>query len=316
MNADAPVPAAVLEQAIAWQLRLDAGDSVACEDLTAWLAADEAHRRAWRQLGALDRELAPLRAAPARAALLRTRPKRRRAASAAVALAIATACGVTALDRHLPLPALLADYGTATGERRRVALPDHSIVHLNSRTAVDLAFDGERRALRVLHGEILVETAHDTADPRPFVVLTDDGTLRALGTRFLVRKQDGGTLLTVLRSAVAARPATGPQVRVVHAGARVTVHADGITMPQPAPADADAWRDGVLVVDDVPLAAVVAELARYRRGYLSVDDRVAALRVSGTFSLDDTELALQTLARGLALRLVRRGDWWISISGA
>ncbi len=314
MSADAPVPAAVLEQAIAWQLRLDAGDSMTSKDLTAWLAADEAHRRAWRQLGALDRELAPMQAAPARAALLRPRPKRGRAAGAVAALAFAAACGVAALDRHLPLPALFADYGTATGERRRLELPDRSVVHLNSRTAVDLVFDSERRALRVLHGEILVETAH-AADPRPFVVLTEDGALRALGTRFLVRKQDGGTLLTVLRSAVAARPAAAPQVRVVQAGERITVHAHGMTAPQPAPADADAWQDGVLVVDDVPLGAVVAELARYRHGYLSVDERLAALRVSGTFSLDDTDLALQTLARGLALRIVRRGDWWVSISG-
>ena len=46
--------------------------------------------------------------------------------------------------------------------------------------------------------EIMVETGH--GDPRPFIVQTRDGSLLALGTRFMVKREDDGTRLSVLRS--------------------------------------------------------------------------------------------------------------------
>ncbi len=314
---DAPVSGRVLDAAIDWQLRLDSGEASAPERAAfeRWLAADPEHGRAWRQLCAIDGALRPLQAAPMRSALLRApRSRRPRAAVPLLALALAAGLALAALDRHVPLPALTADYGTATGERLRVTLPDHSLVHLNTRTVVDLAFDAERRALRLSSGEILVETAHDSAETRPFVVLTEDGALQALGTRFIVRKLERGTLLTVVGSAVAAQPASGGAGQVVPEGERALVRADGVSAPSPAPDGADAWTDGLLVVEEAPLAEVVAELARHRTGRVAVDPRIATLRVTGTFALDDTELALEALARGLGLELVRRTGWWLTLA--
>ena len=52
-----PVSSRVLDAAIAWQLSLDSGDGSAVEqeEFSKWLASDEEHARAWRQLGMLDR---------------------------------------------------------------------------------------------------------------------------------------------------------------------------------------------------------------------------------------------------------------------
>ena len=42
----------------------------------------------------------------------------------------------------------------------------------------------------------------------------------------------------------------------------------------------------------MPLAQVAAELARYRRGWLTCDPAVAGIRVSGVLPLADTDQAL------------------------
>ncbi|MFT4242857.1 MAG: DUF4880 domain-containing protein, partial [Acidovorax sp.] len=55
---DAPVHARVLDEAIAWQLRMGNDDSgVDADALQCWLAAHPDHARAWRQLHLLGAEL-------------------------------------------------------------------------------------------------------------------------------------------------------------------------------------------------------------------------------------------------------------------
>ncbi|MGY1893781.1 FecR/PupR family sigma factor regulator, partial [Pseudomonas sp. SDT291_1_S447] len=63
-----PVSARVLDAAIAWQLSLDSGDGsvIEREEFDKWLASDEEHARAWRQLGMLDQRFS-VASGPARA---------------------------------------------------------------------------------------------------------------------------------------------------------------------------------------------------------------------------------------------------------
>jgi transmembrane sensor len=323
-SASLPVSAAVLDAAIGWQLRMGSGEAGArdAEGLRRWLDAHADHRRAWAQLGELDAQLAPARSEAVRSALVRRGAARRWKQSAGVlGLLAALLLGLGAVDRFEPLATLSADYRTGTGERLTVVLPDRSVLHLDTRSAVDLAFDGNRRAIVLRAGEIAIETAHgDAAEQRPFVVLTPEGSLRALGTRFVVRRLgDGaGTRLTVTQSAVAARPATCAAdpaqacegERIVQQGQSLELRADGAGTPGPARPDTDAWKDGMLVVDDQPLAEVVAELARYRPGHLAVDPRVAGLRVTGTLPLDDTDKALLALTAAVPVELVGGTRWW------
>lgn len=55
-------------------------------------------------------------------------------------------------------------------------------MRLNSRSALDIEFDDNERRLHLRSGEILIQTAK--GDTRPFIVETEQGRLRALGTRF------------------------------------------------------------------------------------------------------------------------------------
>ena len=65
----------------------------------------------------------------------------------------------------------------------------------------------------------------------------------------------------------------------------------------------------------MPLADLVAELARYRRGVLRCDPAVAHLRASGLYSLRDTDRALDSLARALPVRVRRLSPWWVTVQG-
>lgn len=316
---NAPVSAQTLDEAIAWQLRFGDGNPSTedCDAFERWMRAQPDNARAWRQLGEIDAQLASAAAPAERAAVLKaasaTGGRGKKAATVLVLLAT-VGLGAALLERQVPLAGLLADQSTRTGERRSVTLPDESMVILNTRSAIDVEFDDERRAVQLHEGEILIETAHgNPGEKRPFVVLTPDGSLRALGTRFLARRMEQGTLLTVLQSAVAAKPGDTAGEQVIREGEEAILHAARVDGRHPARPEADAWSDGMLVVENMRLADVVAELARYRTGRLSVAPQVADLRVTGTFPLDNPDLALAALARGLPVKIQRVTGWWITL---
>ncbi|NWE85586.1 amino acid ABC transporter substrate-binding protein, partial [Pseudomonas edaphica] len=76
---------------------------------------------------------------------------------------------------------------------------------------------------------------------------------------------------------------------------------------------ADAWTRGMLVVDNTRLGDVVAELSRYRTGYLGVDKTVADLRITGSFPLHDTTLALNALLPTLPVQIEQHTPWWVTV---
>lgn len=298
-----------LDEAIAWRLRLEAGDAdVQSHDAFGqWLAIGE-HARIWQQFGALDARFAAIDP-PARSALLKPRHKPRALVRGVLASLLLCVAALPLVNRQWPLAELGADEITATGEIRTLQLPDDSQLVMNTRTALDLDFGGVERRVLLRRGEILIETAH--GDARPFVVETPAGRLRALGTRFLVSADAAGTRLTVLASAVVATPREGTHLRVDAGKALLLREGEA---PVPAPLGADAWTHGMLAADNMRLAELIAVLARYQTGVLAVDPCVADLRVTGSFPLRDLDLALTALSQTRPLLAQRRaGGWWITI---
>jgi transmembrane sensor len=322
---NAPVSAAILDQAIEWQLTLGSGKATRKDKqaLTEWLGIHPDHARAWRQLGELDRKLAPARGQSVRTLLTQPRKSALRQTTTLATIALLLCASLFSLHQYKPLTMLLADYTTATGQRRQITLPDQSIVHLNTRSAIDVAFDANSRIIQLREGEIAVQTAHNNPhELRPFFVQTDDGSFRALGTRFIVKKlPQGGTLLTVTQSAVMARPAQcqpmpdtlcTTQVQV-ETGESLLVNANRTGTISKADSHAGAWQDGMLAVDNMRLADVIEELQRYRVGYIAVDRDIADLRVTGTFALTDTDYALRTLIAVLPVNMHTITPLWISL---
>ncbi|MDA8455770.1 FecR domain-containing protein [Acidovorax sp. GBBC 3334] len=313
------VSPAVARAAVAWLLALDEAPEGApgADRMRArwrdWLAADPAHAAAWDRIAAMDERLRDTPSAAALHALAPPGAGRRRAA---VRLAVLLAAGTGALlaaRETAPWQALAADLATATGERRRTVLADGTRLQLGTASAVDLRYGATERRIVLRRGEVLVDSAPDAS--RPLRVQTAEGTVRAIGTRFTVRQQEGRTAVAVLDGAVELQPRGAPAPPpVLQAGQAADFSA---TQASPATAlreGAAAWAEGMLVADDMALPDFLAELGRYRPGVLRCAPGAAGLRVSGTYPLDDTDRVLAALTRSLPVEVHSRSPWWVTVA--
>lgn len=325
---------ALAEQAADWLVRLGSDDAAeragAQAGFDAWKQADPRHAEAAAEIAFLLDCLQAVRgggvtARPARAALkaaFAPSPDRRRnrvlAATLALALLLAGPAALT-LDFHTPRY-FTADMRTATGAWRSYTLQDGSVITLDSGSAVNLRFDQRRRAVELVQGAINVTVARDAS--RPFVVETPQGEIRALGTRFVVDRADAVTTLSMLESKVAVRTAAqragdDAHARVVRAGERVRITANGVGAAEPinAAASESAWRQHKLAVEDRPLSEVLTQLNRYRAGRIAFDAaQLQGIRVSAVLPLDDTDRALQLLLNNFPqLRVRQFTPYWVMV---
>ncbi|MDG9929373.1 MULTISPECIES: FecR domain-containing protein [unclassified Pseudomonas] len=306
--------AAVVEQAIAWRVRLASG-TCADEEISAcldWRRRHTDHELAWQRLDGLGERFARLPTALGHAALDEPGhdPLRRRALKALGLLIAVGGAGALAVRGEVVQP-LFANLRTGTGERRSLLLPDGGRLHLNAGSAVDIDYGPAHRLIRLYQGEILLETAADERQ-RPFLVDTRQGTLRALGTRFRVHDQGASCQVAVYAGAVEVIPRQGV-ARVLQAGTQARFDPSAVQAGERADEDRSRWVDGVLVAREMRLDAVVAELERQRPGVLRCDPAVAGLRISGVFPLDDTDRALTAIGQTLPVRVVYRTRYWVSL---
>jgi transmembrane sensor len=118
-----------------------------------------------------------------------------------------------------------------------------------------------------------------------------------------------------LRSAVAAQAQAVGSERIIKEGEQVMLHRDGLDATLALRPGTDAWTRGMLVVDNVRLAELINELGRYRHGHLGVSPEAADLRITGSFPLKDTNLALKALPTTLPVQIEQRTPWWVTVVG-
>lgn len=304
----------LLEAAANWyvDLRCADGDEALQATHRHWLASDPRHLQAWQRLARLQDTLEHVAPEIARPVLGHAHARRREVLKVLSVLLAAGGAGALGW-RTESVAQWRADQRTATGERRRIRLDDGTQLQLNTASAVDVRYSATLREVQVLRGEIAVETA---ADPlrRPFIVHTADGSLRALGTRFTVRREETQTLLTVQEHAVEVRPASLAQsMTLVRAGEQLRFAPSGVGVVLPAEPQSDAWTRGLLVASDWRLEVFLAELQRYRPGYLQCADAVADLRISGAFQVADTNSVLENIARTLPVRVRQFTRYWARV---
>lgn len=308
---------AALEEAAEWLMLISAGQ--ASDEQTAawraWRSSSAERERAWQRAELLMGKLGGLPPALSMSVLDRPHgPGRRRVISQlAVLLAIAPAgwLGWRVTEQQ----GWAADYRSQVGQRREVTLAEGTQIILNTDSAIDVRFDANERFIRLLRGEILVQTAPDNKAPsRPLRVATEEGLMQALGTRFTVRERAGRTYLAVLDGAVRVYPGKAA-AQVVNAGEQADFDRRTIGPNTALDSAAAYWTQGMLLADNMKLADLVAELARYHRGFLRCDPHIANLRVSGAFPITDRQRTLNMLQATYALNVEEHmGGYWTLIS--
>lgn len=295
----------VAREAAQWLMRMhpaaepDEAEQRAC---LAWRASHAQHELAWQRAQQFNDKFMVLPPELGKAALGRKTVRQRRQAVTKLALLLTMAPAGILAYQHMPVAAWRAAYRTATGERRSVQLADGSRVQMNTDTAFDVVVDDVQRLVLLHEGELLIETAPDRhGGSRPFRVRTGEGFIRAIGTRFNVRREAAWSEVAVFEGAVEV--AVGEGKRIVAADEQLRFTAHGLAATEPLVPQRAAWVDGMLQADDQTLAAFAAELARHRRGWIRCDPAVAGLRISGSFQLDDTDQVLRAVAATLPVRI-------------
>ncbi|MRW92933.1 DUF4880 domain-containing protein [Duganella sp. FT80W] len=329
----------IAEQAAQWIMLLTADDAAerrqARAGFDAWRGADPRHAAAAAELEQFIGKFSTVRAnsgddsRAASAALdaahtSRQRRQRVKRLSAAVTLAVVLAAPAWLALQAWPVPYLLADLRTGTGQWQTQLLADGSRITLNSGSAVNLHYDASRRSIELVQGEMLVDVAKDAQ--RPFVVETADGSIRALGTHFVVERKADATTLSMIESKVAVQTANQRAAHtsssggtLVTAGQRVRITAGAVTPAEAIDTRslADAWRRHQLVVRDLPLSDVLDQLARHRRGHIHYDRaQIAQIRVNAVLPLDDSDAALQLLLVNFPTLRIRTITPWLVLVDA
>ena len=303
--------------AVAWQVTLGSDQVTAAEraGLERWRRADPRHEQAWLAIQALGERLGdPLQVVVPGPSRMRSRPRRR--ALGSLAALSAAGLGWTAWREARDGPGGQPVHRTATGQTRRVLLPDGSHVTLNTATVLAQSFDAGQRQIRLRSGEILVETPVGDAT-RPLLIETLAGRLLAQDCRVAVRCFDDAgrsrTRVQVLSGQVRVAPHRLAAVSVT-GGEACWFDATAVASRGPLPPDPLAWTRGQLIAAQWPLSRFLAELGRYRPGLLRCDPVVAEWPISGAFPLADTDAALVLVAQTLPIRLRRLSNYWVTVS--
>ena len=161
------------------------------------------------------------------------------------------------------------------GGEYRFALPDGTRVWVNSASSVRFPnrFAGERREI-YMTGEIYMEVAHDAA--RPFIVHTDDKSVRVLGTKFNLMAYPGDreVVTTLVEGSVEFCDRT-KCVRLQPGEQAILDEATGaIETREVNTALYTSWASGMFEYENMPLEDIARQLTRWYDVQFVFDDPV------------------------------------------
>ncbi|USA44959.1 FecR family protein [Acinetobacter sp. C26M] len=211
----------------------------------------------------------------------------------------------------------LSDYSTATGEQQSVTLEDGTQLQLNTDTALDVRYTPHLRTLRLHYGEIQIHTAKETQNPRPFYVETDSAHLQALGTIFNVqylKNKQQQTCLGVIESAVKVTLSQSRKTTVVHAGEQLCFDDTDFKALGQLDPNVLVWKNQMIMAFEMPLEQLFQEIGRYQHQYVDLAPQLKALKVSGSYPVNNLTQLQSALELTYPIRMQRHlGDRVITI---
>lgn len=208
---------------------------------------------------------------------------------------------------------------TALGEQRTLNLPDGTRVELNTQSRLVVRFDDHARTVVLTSGEAYFNVAHEV---RPFVVVAGTRKVIAVGTSFLVRREehaDNAMTVTLIEGRVAVAPVSAanalpaaptPEVVVLSAGKRFKAAQHAVpTIDTPSIDKETAWMRGQLIFDSTPLRDAAAEFNRYNTFQIRISSREAGdIPVGGVFRTGDSASFAAAVAQAHNLKLITRDN--------
>lgn len=316
------------EQALAWVMRLEAGDPTDADrqSFEEWLHEHPRHRLEYDRYMAVWKivdhtsplmasELAELDGywenhAPAKPGLSSTALWGWSQPFLAAGMAVAAV--VIVLWLWAQLPGSEQVYHTAKGEQRTITLEEGTTIAMNTDSILSVQVAGDARTVKLQQGEALFTVAHD--DNRPFVVHARNGVIHDIGTRFLVHNLPKKVRVAVLEGSVEvglheeqeADAVSRP--KILQEGDQL-FYTDDARMSQIEAftvKPAIAWIQGKLIFVDKPLAEVLNEWERYRQEAIRLSDpRLGDIPISGVFHIDNIASFFRALEEAFAIRANR-----------
>ncbi|NMK48511.1 FecR family protein [Achromobacter sp. Bel] len=310
-----------------WFSRMHSGEATDLDRqaFAAWRSADPAHERQYRELSAQWDAMLSVSHTRLRglmqASMADSRPppmsRRRFAAGMAAACSLPVVAGILAAPYVFDHDEKVINFATRKGERRQVALPDGSTLHLNGDTRLVARFGAGERRVELAQGEAFFDVHHDAS--RPFLVLGGVGQVTVTGTRFNVRR-DSETLQVSVESG-SVRLESGPwwrqSERRLTAGQQAIAYG-GDTLSEVTQVNIQnlvAWQRGKIIFNNIPLATVISEMNRYlpRPARLEAPE-LGQHRISGVFSVDDPLAMIDALPAIAPVSVDRLPDGGIRVT--
>jgi transmembrane sensor len=320
----------VEQQASAWLFEREDGFAPGREEaFIAWKRADSRHAaavaRVARTMSWLD-EMQPMEkttrmeVAGVNSRSLKPIPSRR-FVRFAIPLGLAAALVFSIVRwRTLPTENIVERGEQLTAQTQEcVALNDGSIVDLNIGTRMAVEFSPEQRRITLGGGEAHFQVTPDSR--RPFVVYAAGVSVRAVGTAFTVRIEDGAVDILVTegkveveregtKSAESGRPDSflqaGDRARVLRDRAEPKIKIENVP-PEIVRAEL-AWQNRMKVFRDVPLREIVAQLNRRNVTQLVLaSPELGEQTFGGMMALDQIETFVSVLIEEGEISAERQG---------
>jgi transmembrane sensor len=317
MSSSSDLEVSVLSQAAEWFALLNGSEVDAVQKLRwqKWLQSDVSHQQAWEKVQKIDQRFDMLPQQESQSVLKAAEKKQYIKLKNLFSLVLILPC--LWLVTHLALGSKwLADYQTKIGGMQAITLVESSKLWLNTNSALNVEYSNTLRRLKLIEGEVLVESASDYVTPRrPLLVENKHGRVTAIGTRFAVRKLDTKTLVQVFEGSVEIAPHDSVNRVQISSGVQAEFDKKGVLSITENYPYRDAWSRGMLQVDGMPICEVVAELSRYHEGKISCSLEVAHLKLVGAYPLQELDRTFKAMQASLPIKISQSGanDWSLSM---
>jgi transmembrane sensor len=195
---------------------------------------------------------------------------------------------------------------------RLVTMADGSRVELNLGTRLTFANYKDRRSVVLDKGEAFFEVSHDAS--HPFVVSAGKGRIEVTGTTFNVWMYEDQVRVMLLEGSVqvVSDAARGGTASRLESGMQAS-YRSGDFQPQISQVSARdtslTWRNGKLVLNDLPLAQALPLINRYLpQPVLLADNATGALRLGGSYNTREMAELVASLPKVLPVTVTHNND--------